>query len=477
MFFFSYLSVAYGFTILVKNFTMMAVCPSGGVELDMLVEGLSMLEYTDYKVECVESFEVMKERINTEDAVGIGGVQVSQDLMHEGFTYSQPTFFSGINVLVKKIVLQDAYRLFNSMQWHVWLIFAATPMVFGLFSWIYTIIISEDRRESMKDLSILHNMIWESYSACMFSSNLLPRTSGRCLELTLSICMYVFFITLVACYASDTYQKLIPSISKFGDLAGQMVLIEPLYEDVCGQYTIYYYEYSEDFYSTFDQALDLLKNGKYWGIIADHTFLLSESFDNPEVTINTYPFIQFSYTGIYGLGTSENTQKIVNKALVTVQNSKFPAELLDEYKIFYEVPAFAQEKVSVSDCMYAFLTLIIGCLLAVSLSIIRNPQFFADFWKICFKRQRKQLSELEMTSKTEGPETLHKTLAFENDFYDNSWSAEMSEDSIKLLKACTLSIIEYENNSLNWVEKLIKEVKTANFEREELIARIEEFLN
>ena len=475
------LSICLGFKILIQDFTVMSICPGSGYEVDLLTKGFSdlgLIQNTDYSFECVDSLSTIKTRVSSEDAIGFGGISISSEDILSGYSFTHPTYYSGLNVLIKNVVLQDPFKLFNSLQWKVWVLFAITPLVLGVFSWIYSIIISDSPLTSIKRLNLLQDFIWESYAASMFSSNLLPKTSGRCLELLLSISMYLFFLVLVACYASDNYQLLITFISKFGDLAGQEVLIQPQYKDICGQYLIYYYETSTDYFrSNFAGALQLLDEQVVAGIIADNTFLLANSWNNSEFKINTYPFIRFSYAGIYGAGASNNTVKWVNYALAAVESSAFPAEISEKYNLGYEVSANTEKQVVMSDCVYAFFIIVGGCIVAVGMSALPYKQVYSESWEVC-KRRRRYFDELDFTSRTEGGDVVKKNFQGENEQEgdESSWSYEMSEQNIKLLRSSTLSLIEYENLCLEWIEKLVIELREENSEKQEFITKIENFM-
>ena len=468
----------HGFNILLLNYTTMAICPNSGVEIDLLNKGLNSYGYvqgTDYTIECVSSIDIIRERIKTENAIGFGGIRINQVDMLDGYYFTHPTYYSGLNVLVSGIALLDSYTIFTSFQIQVWILFVFSPLILGILSWIYAIILSDNPKEVFSDFYMLGELIWESYAAWMFSSELYPKKVGKLLDVSLSVFMFFFFLVMVASLTSDNYQKLLTFITKFGDLAGQLVLIEPQYEDVCGQYSIYYYEFEQDFYNDFDLALNLLQQGDFLGIVADNTYLLNKTY-GLNFTINTYPFITFSYAGIYGNGLSKDTAKIINKALSSVQSTEYPSELINQYHLFYDISLKTQYQVTISSCQYLFIILISAILLAFMLTILPINDFYLKIWDCCCKKKLQQFDELELTSRTEGLEIINQQGIDYRDKFDNDWGSDMKEDYLRIIRISTLSIIEYENNTLEWIDKIIADLKHSNMEKLDIINNIEAYL-
>ena len=309
----------------------------------------------------------------------------------------------------------------------------------------------------------------------MFSSDLVPQKPGRFLELVLSLFMYLFFIVLIAGYVSNTYQTLLAFITKFGDLAGQIVLIDPQYEALCGQYAIYYYLFNYNFYKDFDIALNLLDSSQYQGIIADTTYLKANSYNNSKFVINTHPFITFNYAGIYTRNFPANSVSVINQALSNVQSSAYLSEIMQKYELFYDVNQKTQVVMSVSNCRYLFIIIAICVVLSIGLSMIPFDDFYVSFWNFCLKRRLKYFDELEMTTRTEGPDNMKRNYEV-NEKLEASWAHDMSEDSIRLIKASTLTIINYENACLESIDDVINAIRKANNEKLDMITDIEKYI-
>ena len=119
-----YLSIlsTFGFKVLITNFTTMALCPNTGAEIDLLKKGLSDLGYflnTNYTIYCVSDFQSILNATYTEAAVGFGGIRIQQNLMNEGYYFTHPTFYSGLNILIKNIEVNSPDHIFDVFQYSV----------------------------------------------------------------------------------------------------------------------------------------------------------------------------------------------------------------------------------------------------------------------------------------------------------------------------------------------------------------------
>lgn len=474
-----------------QNYTTMSICYGTGVELDLLTQGLSLLglyNNVNYTIECVPDLDTIKSRVLTEPAIGIGGIQINKDDLLSGYYFTHPTYYSGLNVLIKNLNFDNPYSIFNAFQLEVWILYITAPLVLGIVSWVYSIIIHQN---SLRSFSYLYDFIWESYRAWMFSSKLSPKSPGRLSETVLSIFMYLFFLVLVACFTSNIYQKLTNFISKFGDLAGQIVLVEPAYEDVCGQYSIYYYTFLQDFYQNFTTALELLNNEKYLGIIAETTFLLNNTYGNTDFTINTYPFITFNFGGIYGPGLSNNIANTINKALAGIESSNYNMETLNKYNLLYHIYPRNSVQITITDCRYLFLSLAIAVFLAFLLSKVPADVFYAEFWNYCFRKKIKYFNELELgrtdidqyrksydlNNISEYMPTINsKDTRINNEKFESSWAIDLPDEFNRIIRTSTLSIMDYEANCLNYLDSLINTIKENNYEKQNIIDEIESYL-
>lgn len=459
-----------GFVILQRNFTSMSRCSEErGAEIEILIKGLENIgikQGENYSIECVSSLEEIKNRVLIEDAIGIGGIRPTEELTKSGYYFTHPTFYSGLNILIKKVHMNDNVKLFQVFGQVVWIIMLITPLMIGLLSWVYSIVYNK----KTLNFECFLKCMWEAYSASMLSSNATPARTSRLLENILSVYTKLIFLILAAGYASYTYQKLGSFIDKFGDLAGQLVLVEPQYEDLCGQYTLYYYSFSKDFYEQFDDALSLLNDGKYWGIIADHTYLVEQMEKNPDFTINTYPFFSFNYVALYSSSLSLTTAKTINKALAGIENTKYPVKIQEKYGLIHDFKKTTQATVFIKDALWLIIILIAAIVLGVVFSIIPLNGFYNKFWNFCCKRKIHSIDEVEMTNKTEFADFQNKYIDPEKN--PDEWSSDLNENFIRLIRVIALSLIEYEDNSLTAIDELIECLKESNKEKIELVKQI-----
>ena len=240
---------------------------------------------------------------------------------------------------------------------------------------------------------------------------------------------------------------------------------------VCNLLLLVYY----NFYKDFDIALNLLDSSQYQGIIADTTYLKANSYNNSKFVINTHPFITFNYAGIYTRNFPANSVSVINQALSNVQSSAYLSEIMQKYELFYDVNQKTQVVMSVSNCRYLFIIIAICVVLSIGLSMIPFDDFYVSFWNFCLKRRLKYFDELEMTTRTEGPDNMKRNYEV-NEKLEASWAHEMSEDSIRLIKASTLTIINYENACLESIDDVINAIRKANNEKLDMITDIEKYI-
>lgn len=474
MIFLLFLGLSHGFVILQRNFTSMSVCGGQGAEVEILVKSLEnsgLVIGKDFSIECENSLEDIKKRVLVEDAIGIGGIRPTEDLIRSGLLFTHPTFYSGLNILIKRVDMNDNMKLFQVFSFSVWVLLFLTPLILGLSRWLYSIILSK----SSLNLKSFLKHLWEAHSAFMLSPKVSPAGPGRLLEISLSVYTKLIFLVLAAGYASYTYQKLVTFIDKFGDLAGQLVLVEPQYEDLCGQFTIYYYSFSQDFYDDFDEALSLLHEGKYWGIIADHTYLVQKMLQDSDFTINTYPFFNFNYVGIYGQNLPSNTSKLVNKALASIENTQYPVEIQKKYDLIHDFKSSTQAVVYGEDILWVILVLVVVIVVGLCLSIVPVNGFYVEFWDFCCKRRKNLIDEVELTNRTEIVDFSKKDL--ETDRNEPDWSADINDHFARLIRVTALSIMEYEDSSFAAITELVEYLKETNKEKIELIKQIEGSIN
>ena len=383
--------------------------------------------------------------------------------------FTHPTYYSGLNIMIKKVDVNDPMKLFKVFTFSVWLVFCLSPLVVGLFSWIYNVILD---RKFLK-FSYLLGYTWDSYSAMMFYSGSGNKTA-RFDEMSLGIYTRLFFMILTAAYASNTYQKLVTFIQKFGDLAGQLVLIEPKYQDLCGQFAIFYYLFSDNFYSDFSKAIDLLQEGKYWGIIADHTFLIKKMRENSGVKINTYPFLTFNYAGIYTNLSSSIITKI-NSGLSMVQLTEFPVQIQDKYGLIEDFKSSTQETLAVEDTFWIFVVILIICCLGIAISFIPFQGLYSENWDYCCRRHARLFDELETTQRNDALDLNRKSSVIAIESIESAWAADLSQEFVRLIKICTLNIIEYENKSFSAFDLLMRKMKEGNMEKLAIIAQVDKF--
>lgn len=470
MIFLLFLQFSHGFVIIQRNFTSMSVCSGFGAEIEIFVKSLEnsgLVLDQDFSIECENSFEDIKKRVLIEDAIGIGGIRPTEDLIKSGLLFTHPTFYSGLNILIKRMNMKDNIKLFQVFSFSVWVLLFITPLILGISSWAYSIILNK----SSLSLESFLKYQWDAYSAFMLSAKVSSAGPGKLLETSLSVYTKLIFLVLIAGYASYTYQKLVIFIDKFGDLAGQLVLVEPQYEDLCGQFTIYYYSFPKNFYEDFDEALSLLNEGKYWGIIADHTYLVEQMLENSEFTINTYPFFNFNYVGIYGQNFSTSTAKLVNKALASIENTQFPIEIQKKYKLIHDFKTTNQALVRLEDISWFVMALVFVLIIGIALSAVPVQGFYVEFWDCCCKRRQKLIDEVELTNRTEIVDFPKKGL--ETDRNESDWSADLNDHFVRLIKVTALSVMEYEDSSLIAIDELIEQLKESNKEKIDLINEIE----
>jgi hypothetical protein len=450
----------------------MSECPGKGAEIEMVIKALytqGIRLHKDFEIECVSDFEEIEYRIKTEDAVAFGGIRPSKLMTLNGIQFTHPTYYSGLNILIKKIDVNDPMKLFKVFTFQVWILFCLSPLIVGICSWVYHSILD---RTQFKFNQLL-TFTWDAYSAMMFYSSPVNKTA-RIEEMSLSIYMRIFFIILSAAYASDTYQKLINFIQKFGDLAGQLVLVEPQYEDLCGQFAILYYSFKHHFYEDFDKAVDLLESGKYWGIIADHTFLVEQLKKYSGVTINTYPFLVFSYAGIYSNLSQELSIKI-NQALSSIQATNIPVVIQENYELIQDFKSTTQETLAFEDVIWLFFAIAFVCVIGLVLSFIPVQGFYSENWDFCCRRHSRLFEELDITSRVDSNNSNRKLSGVGFETIESSWASDLNQEFVRLIKICTLSIIEYENKSFAAIDVLSNRLKEANAERVEIIEKVEKF--
>lgn len=466
------LATSSSFTILQMNFTLMSQCPGKGAEIEILMKSLSvegLIYGRDYDFECVDTLDEVQEKIMKEDVVAFGGIRPTKDMSMNGIKFTHPTYYSGLNIMIKKVDVNDPMKLFKVFTFSVWVVFCLSPLVVGVFSWIYNVILDK----KFLKFSFLIGSTWDAYSAMMFysgSNNKIARFE----EMTLGIYIRLFFMILTAAYASNTYQKLVTFIQKFGDLAGQLVLIEPKYEDLCGQFAIFYYSFSHDFYSDFSKAIDLLQEKKYWGIIADHTFLIEKMRQNSGVKINTYPFLTFTYAGIYRNLSSSIITKI-NSGLSLVQQSEFPVQIQDKYGLIEDFKSTTQEILAVEDTFGIFISILIICCVGIAISFLPFQGLYSENWDYCCRRHARLFDELETTQRNDALDLNRKSSVIAIESIESAWAADLSQEFVRLIKICTLNIIEYENKSFSAFDLLMRKMKEGNMEKLEIISQVDKF--
>lgn len=463
------------FTVYITNFTNMMSCSKTGAEYEILSLALSSSLISEpYEIKCTSSFEDMKTLVKSEPAIGFGGVTISKSLLDEGFKFTYPTYYSGLNILIKDVSLSNPLKLLNAFTFSLWVLYMLAPLFMGLVAWSCAFLSSNDPKRDILNLSSFLSYTWEAYSAAMFSSNLSPSKPGRFIEMILSFLMMLFFFVMIGSLASNTYQNLMSYITRFGEVAGQMVLVEPLYEDICGQYYIYYYALDGDFYNNFDSAISLLKQDKYWGIIADQTFLLDKI--DSGLKLNTYPFITFSYSGIYSSTLSESLANKITRALAGLDKGKIQ-DILEKYSLNYEVSSKKKEIITLNDSFAIISAIACSFILALILSTIPQNDFYIEIWdKICSRRLQ-YFTELDMTTNNKTEAQISNKAYDESDRFGPAWSNDLSEDYIRLIKTSTLSLIEYESICLECVDRLINHIKDSNIGKKQLLNQIENYIN
>jgi len=452
--------------VLVENVPMVS-CSKEGYEYELLTKAISShgyLEDKDYTVECAQSIEAG----SYSNAIIIGGIRTRNQLIQQGFEFSVPTYTSGLNFLVKKVNLDDRWRLFNVFSFELWVLIVFTPCGVGLCNWLYNMIIASSPLEALKDFNMLLKLIWDSYLNFMKLN--LPGGIGlaKFLNLILGITMVLLFYGYLAGYVCFLNRELKTNITSFAEIAGELVLVDPTFERMAGQYSVYYYRFNEDFHTNFEKFLDLLDNGEIMAILADHAFLSHKAQIHDSFILNTNPLLRYDFAALFTQDLNSDVAFNINSKLAEMHFNGESTKLAGSYKLYIDKETENQPSIDVFDVV-GFYSIIVGTsALAIALSLIPIPLFRSQTWGNLFIKNpglteadymitQRQESEIEMQRKTNS----EVSLAIENMNEGNTDSApipftpELSPEMIKILRSTTLALIMYEQAYINDIDQLL----------------------
>lgn len=303
--------------------------------------------------------------------------------------------------------------------------------------------------------------------------------------------MILIFYGYMASYSTSTSEEHKKFLISYADAVGELVLVAPEYEELAGQYSLYYYTFEGDFYENFDKALELLKDEKIVGILADHAFLSYQADKNTDFTLVSTPFLMYRFSAAVGLGVSDFDYKIINQAISSITDLNTRAELTDEYNLFVKDSKRVQKPINPEMAQGLFFILILISIIAILLSLINHPYFRSASWgNVCIKKTYLAESDYESaTQRSEiGIEMKHSrsisevalTLDHTTDFTDRDAAlpmiSDMREESLKLIRNATLALIMYEHNFINNVDKLIAYVVGESKKKVNVIEQMESLI-
>mmetsp|Transcript_23063 Transcript_23063/g.22828 ORF Transcript_23063/g.22828 Transcript_23063/m.22828 type:complete len:204 (-) Transcript_23063:379-990(-) len=192
---------------------------------------------------------------------------------------------------------------------------------------------------------------------------------GKVLSCAIGIAMSMMFYGYITSYVITTYEELQSFVVSYADVVGELVIVDPNYQDIAGEYAFYYYVFDDNFYDNFDNALESLKNKTVLGIISDHCFLAYKADQYSDYVLPSSPFLPYRFAAAIGQGVSSADVKKINKAFADFTMTNAPTDLTEKYNLFVDQAIRKQPSIDARIAQWLFLILIIVSVFSIGLSI------------------------------------------------------------------------------------------------------------
>ncbi|CAG9318529.1 unnamed protein product [Blepharisma stoltei] len=470
------LSLASGFKVIVRDNYPLSSCDRTGYEVEFLLQSFAksnLVENTDFSISCETSTDDTQNSLLSDDVIAIGGIPITSTWMEKGISFSYPTMTSGLNVLVNKQESGSPWKLFKVFAIEIWILLLVTPLILGFISWGYANIIHGKLMPGLSDIDTLIELIWNSYSSWMLRNDADDKGVGKLLSCAIGIAMTMMFYGYITSYVITTYEELQSFVVSYADVVGELVIVDPNYQDMAGEYAFYYYVFDDNFYDKFDVALEYLKNKTVLGLISDHCFLAYKAEQYSDYVLPSSPFLPYRFAAAIGQGVSSSDIKKINKAFSDFTMTNSPTDLTEKYNLFIDQAIRKQRSIDARIAQWLFVIVIIVSIFSIGLSIWNHPKFRSKTWgNFCVKQiysaetdydNATQRSDINLVKNTRSVSEIQLTIDNTQDFSERElplpFISDMREEQLKLIRNATLSLIMYEHNFLANIDKLISFVE------------------
>jgi len=245
-------------------------------------------------------------------------------------------------------------------------------------------------------------------------------------------------------------------------------------------------------------ALDILDNGDIRGIIDDYTFLSYIQGKEEDYEINGPIFNTYLYGIAFPKEFSEEQIKNINKGLLEFQSTKGYSDLKEKYNLNHTQKNKEFRDINVYEAAGVYFIFIGVMGLSLILSCIPHPKFQSESFKnMCVRRKPRQRmyeeEDMTITTRIELPDLkiAHRhsvsqvNIGFEQprDFRSvveegnlTTWE-DVQENTLRLIRATTLSLLLYENAYLEGLNRMSKYIQVEMLQKQNLTNSIHRFIN